>query len=82
MIGEHVVILGAGFSRAVSAGMPLTDELGNAALELVQPEGSRPKGLRFGSQLTFESWLSRTRSRRACARLASAWARSAFDLAS
>ena len=58
MAAEHVVILGAGFSRAVSTGMPLTDELGNAALELVQPEGSRPKGLRFGSQLTFESWLS------------------------
>jgi hypothetical protein len=38
--------------------MPLTDELGNAALELVQPDASRPNGLAFGSQLTFESWLS------------------------
>jgi hypothetical protein len=38
--------------------MPLTDELGNKALELVEPKGTGSKSLTFSSQLTFESWLS------------------------
>lgn len=55
---NHVVILGAGFSRAVSSRMPLTDELGTEIV--ADPEVSR--GASFPAQFRggrFESWLSR-----------------------
>jgi SIR2-like domain len=56
---REVVILGAGFSRAVSAAFPLTDELGALAVEHAQ-RGEQPPvphpHFRDGS---FETWLSR-----------------------
>jgi hypothetical protein len=54
---ETVLILGAGFSRAISSEMPLTDELGNLIRERV-PEASQrsPRGFKGGY---FEAWLSR-----------------------
>lgn len=60
MEGQHVVVLGAGFSRAISAAMPLTDELGRQAVELLAANGRRLSAtqLGFGPELTFESWLS------------------------
>src|SRR5580692_6340065 len=59
MAGQHVLVLGAGFSRSVSSRMPLTDELGNQAVELLKAEGRYDASrLVFGGELTFESWLS------------------------
>ena len=53
-----VFILGAGFSRAVSPRLPLTDELGNACLAIDDLGGDRrvPDGGFTGG--TFETWLS------------------------
>lgn len=54
----RALVLGAGFSRAISDHMPLTDDLGDHAMRLLAakgvPSGSRPYG---GSG--FEAWLSR-----------------------
>jgi hypothetical protein len=58
MPGAEVLILGAGFSRAISDRMPLTDELGNAAAaigDLAESVRTPPGGFRGGN---FESWLS------------------------
>lgn len=52
-----VVILGAGFSRAVNDHMPLTDELGRKAVRLAGLEGD-PRVPEFGQGFTFEEWLS------------------------
>src|SRR5215211_8659648 len=52
-----VFILGAGFSRAISEAMPLTDELGNLVRERINEVMVRsPGGFRGGY---FEAWLSR-----------------------
>lgn len=54
----RVLVLGAGFSRAVSDGMPLTDDLGRQVLRDLQAEGlSGPAGGFTGGY--FEAWLSR-----------------------
>lgn len=53
--GRTVLVLGAGFSRAVSERMPITDELGNACLAIV-PSGQGVPGEFTGG--TFETWLS------------------------
>lgn len=59
MTSDHVVILGAGFSRSVSTHMPLTDELGAKAISELQAAGRLPATrLTFGPELTFETWLS------------------------
>ena len=53
-----VLLLGAGFSRALSAHMPLTDELGEAVvrrLHLSSDARLPPDGFRGG---VFETWLS------------------------
>lgn len=57
--GAEVFVLGAGFSRAVAELMPLTDELGNEALERdPQHLGRAAAKSKFrGGQ--FEAWLSR-----------------------
>ena len=52
-----VYILGAGFSRAVSAHMPLTDELGNACIAAEPALASEVPGGRFIGG-NFEAWLS------------------------
>jgi hypothetical protein len=55
---SDVLILGAGFSRALSDLMPLTDELGNLCLgvdSLRDDNRVPPDGFRGGS---FEAWLS------------------------
>lgn len=52
------VILGAGFSRAVSPRMPLTDELGGLALQGLSP-GEVPVPDRDFANGYFEAWLSR-----------------------
>lgn len=55
----EVFILGAGFSRAISEHLPLTDELGNLVLERDPHHlGRSAAKLRFANG-TFESWLSR-----------------------
>lgn len=63
---EEVVILGAGFSRALSEAMarrsvkmPLGDELGNEVITKLAPETRRALGVgRFGAYRPFEGWLS------------------------
>jgi hypothetical protein len=57
---EHVAfVLGAGFSRAISELMPLTDELGLAALAKLRPALPPRLALdQFPSGLNFEAWLS------------------------
>jgi hypothetical protein len=60
-VGESrdVVILGAGFSRAISADFPLTDELGTLAVAHAEADGGgliQHSGFRDGN---FETWLSR-----------------------
>jgi hypothetical protein len=57
--GGDVLVLGAGFSRAVSDRMPLVDELGNACLETDDLGSDRrvPVGGFTGG--SFETWLSR-----------------------
>ena len=54
---SDVFILGAGFSRAVSSRMPLTDELGNACLE-VDDLRSAPGVPAAFTDKRFETWLS------------------------
>ncbi len=59
MISNDVLILGAGFSRAISEAMPLTDELGDAAIEFAGLEGNPGlPGRPFSPAFSFESWLS------------------------
>jgi hypothetical protein len=54
-----VFVVGAGFSRAVSDRMPLTDELGEAALEQLRPVLPPRLALeRLPDRVTFEAWLS------------------------
>ena len=53
--GETVLVLGAGFSRAIAEAMPLTDELGNLALKRA---GFDERDW-WATGWTFESWLSR-----------------------
>ena len=52
---RDVVLLGAGFSKAVSDHFPLMPELGQCALD----EASIPAGLRPPKSTNFEAWLSR-----------------------
>jgi len=54
---HEVLILGAGFSRALSARMPLTDELGNACLALNDLQGAHGVPAEFTGG-RFETWLS------------------------
>jgi len=54
---RDVFILGAGFSRAVAARMPLTDELGNACLDLNDLQGAHGVPAEFTGG-RFETWLS------------------------
>jgi hypothetical protein len=59
LAGSDVLILGAGFSRAVSSELPLVDELGNLCLT-VDGLGKDPRVPLGGfSGGTFETWLSR-----------------------
>lgn len=55
---EHTAIIGAGFSKAISSHMPLTDDLGKEVLDRLQAEGfdfpTRPY-----AGTGFETWLSR-----------------------
>src|SRR6266568_3205067 len=53
-----VLILGAGFSRAISDAAPLTDELGNLVVSRMSDDRlpAHPRGFEGGS---FEVWLSR-----------------------
>lgn len=56
---QVVFVLGAGFSRAISSYMPLTDELGAAALEKLR--GDLPPRLALDElprSVNFEAWLS------------------------
>lgn len=53
-----VLVLGAGFSRAVSDTMPLTDELGDLILARLRDTGLRAPASSF-SDGYFEAWLSR-----------------------
>ncbi|MHB1173142.1 MAG: hypothetical protein ACYCZY_11765, partial [Lacisediminihabitans sp.] len=53
-----VYVLGAGFSRAISDQMPVTDELGNACLMLDADLSSEYGGAGFSGG-NFETWLSR-----------------------
>ena len=56
---QEVVLLGAGFSRAVSDQFPLTDELGDLAVAIAEADGhgSIPHPVFRGGN--FETWLSR-----------------------
>lgn len=61
--GNVVFVLGAGFSHAISKTMPLTDELGLAALSELR--GRLPPRLAldgFPPGMNFESWLSQLAS--------------------
>jgi hypothetical protein len=53
-----VLVLGAGFSRAISEHMPVTDELGNLVVERLKPDGLNPPSRSFDGGY-FEAWLSR-----------------------
>ncbi|MGH3158450.1 MAG: hypothetical protein ACRDNF_18015, partial [Streptosporangiaceae bacterium] len=59
LAGGDVLVLGAGFSRAVSGSLPLVDELGNACLDIGDLGRDRrvPDGGFTGG--SFETWLSR-----------------------
>lgn len=60
---RDVFVLGAGFSRAISGSMPLTDELGAAALNRLRhdlPPRLALDGLPVG--VNFEAWLSQLAS--------------------
>jgi hypothetical protein len=57
-IVKSVYVLGAGFSRAVSENMPLTDELGTACLQVDPALAASAPNNRFQSG-GFEAWLSR-----------------------
>src|SRR5690349_11433785 len=56
--GRDVLILGAGFSRAISDRMPLVDELGNLCLRIssLANDSRVPVGGFTGGR--FETWLS------------------------
>jgi hypothetical protein len=57
--GHVAFVLGAGFSRAISGLMPLTDELGLAALAELRPALPPRLALdQFPKGLNFEAWLS------------------------
>ncbi len=53
-----VFVLGAGFSRAISRHLPLTDELGNACLELSDLRDERGVPIMGFVGGRFETWLS------------------------
>ncbi|MEA2702571.1 MAG: hypothetical protein QOD63_516, partial [Actinomycetota bacterium] len=53
-----VLVLGAGFSRAVSDAMPLTDELGNLVLARIDDRRLPAPSTSFSGGY-FEAWLSR-----------------------
>lgn len=53
-----VLILGAGFSKALSGAMPLTDELGDEAVDLVRAQSPIALPNHFSGG-RFEAWLSR-----------------------
>lgn len=54
-----VLILGAGFSRAVSQDMPLTDELGKLAIDVAGLEHDpRAPRRKFTPSFSFENWMS------------------------
>jgi hypothetical protein len=55
---SEVLLLGAGFSKALSAAMPLTDELGGEVVRLVQARSPLATDKQFSSG-EFEAWLSR-----------------------
>ncbi len=55
----EVFILGAGFSRAISLHLPLTDELGNLVLERDPESLGRTDARSHFENGTFETWLSR-----------------------
>jgi len=55
---DDVFVLGAGFSRAVSDRMPLTDELGKLCLPHVTPDVSLPADFRGGRLETYLSELA------------------------
>jgi hypothetical protein len=60
---RFVFVLGAGFSRAVSEHMPLTDELGRAALRALRERLPPRLALEdFPAGLNFETWLSQLAS--------------------
>lgn len=56
---EEVLILGAGFSKAVSEHMPMTGELGEEVLKLLRSRGMAHLPSRAFSGPQLEAWLSR-----------------------
>jgi len=61
--GQVAFVLGAGFSRAISTAMPLTDELGQAALDLLRDQLPPRLALTtLPDGLNFEAWLSQLAS--------------------
>lgn len=56
---REVVLLGAGFSRAVSDQFPLTDELGELAVARAEADGHGPIPHPVFRGGNFETWLSR-----------------------
>ncbi|HEY5265641.1 MAG TPA: hypothetical protein VIJ40_02390 [Acidimicrobiales bacterium] len=59
MTSREVVVLGAGFSHAISAKMPLLNDLGVAAIERVGLTGDpRVPTTKFREGFTFENWLT------------------------
>jgi hypothetical protein len=58
-VDNEVLILGAGFSRAINAAMPVTDELGRAAIaDAGLDKDPRVPSQAFGPGFPFEAWLS------------------------
>jgi hypothetical protein len=55
---KHAAILGAGFSKAISGHMPLTDKLGDEVLERLRAVGVKPAARPYHGS-GFEAWLSR-----------------------
>ena len=58
MVAEDVLILGAGFSKAISDHMPLTGRLGEQALDILRAKGVSVPSRTFSNQ-QMEAWLSR-----------------------
>jgi hypothetical protein len=58
-MNEDVLILGAGFSKAISDQMPMTGELGEKALERLRARGAQGMPTRAFSGPQLEAWLSR-----------------------
>lgn len=56
---SEVVVLGAGFSKALSEVMPLTDDLGDRVLAVVAAKATGPVPQQPFRNGRFESWLSR-----------------------